>query len=207
MTDLGGWKFFCHLILTKLFFFFRMGLQEYQVVGRHLPTESDPTPKIYRMRIFAPNEVVAKSRFWYFLRWLFYGFRMNIILPPVSPDNSKRSKRPMARLLVWTSYVSFWYPFAALKRQAEWDCWLLGLSLRHFFLLSSWGGWYYRFMRRSLWKSRTLVSGSVMIRGLERTICTRNSVTLAVRMLSRACTRIWLLGIVLASARSTYVVI
>ena len=47
-----------------------MGLQEYQVVGRHLPTESDPTPKIYRMRIFAPNEVVAKSRFWYFLRYL-----------------------------------------------------------------------------------------------------------------------------------------
>lgn len=45
-----------------------MGLIEYQVVGRHLPTESDPTPKIYRMRIFAPNEVVAKSRFWYFLR-------------------------------------------------------------------------------------------------------------------------------------------
>ena len=45
-----------------------MGLFEYQVVGRHLPTESDPTPKIYRMRIFAPNEVVAKSRFWYFLR-------------------------------------------------------------------------------------------------------------------------------------------
>ena len=45
-----------------------MGLTEYQVVGRHLPTESEPTPKIYRMRIFAPNEVVAKSRFWYFLR-------------------------------------------------------------------------------------------------------------------------------------------
>ncbi|GAW04202.1 60s ribosomal protein l20 [Lentinula edodes] len=47
-----------------------MGLQEYQIVGRHLPTESDPTPKIYRMRIFAANEVVAKSRFWYFLRQL-----------------------------------------------------------------------------------------------------------------------------------------
>ena len=47
-----------------------MGIQEYQVVGRHLPTESDPTPKIYRMRIFAPNEVVAKSRFWYFLRFV-----------------------------------------------------------------------------------------------------------------------------------------
>ncbi|TFK34000.1 ribosomal L18ae/LX protein domain-containing protein [Crucibulum laeve] len=47
-----------------------MGLQEYQVVGRHLPTEAEPSPKIYRMRIFAPNEVVAKSRFWYFLRQL-----------------------------------------------------------------------------------------------------------------------------------------
>ncbi|KAI0371233.1 hypothetical protein BV20DRAFT_1120652 [Pilatotrama ljubarskyi] len=47
-----------------------MPFQEYQVVGRHLPTEADPTPKIYRMRIFAPNEVVAKSRFWYFLRQL-----------------------------------------------------------------------------------------------------------------------------------------
>lgn len=45
-----------------------MGLIEYQVVGRHLPTDVEPTPKIYRMRIFAPNEVVAKSRFWYFLR-------------------------------------------------------------------------------------------------------------------------------------------
>ncbi|EIM87642.1 60S ribosomal protein L20 [Stereum hirsutum FP-91666 SS1] len=47
-----------------------MGLTEYQVVGRHLPTESEPTPKIYRMRIFAVNDVVAKSRFWYFLRKL-----------------------------------------------------------------------------------------------------------------------------------------
>jgi large subunit ribosomal protein L18Ae len=45
-----------------------MPLQEYQVVGRHLPTEAVPNPKIFRMRIFATNEVVAKSRFWYFLR-------------------------------------------------------------------------------------------------------------------------------------------
>ncbi|KAF3399154.1 60S ribosomal protein L20-B [Talaromyces pinophilus] len=42
-------------------------LNEYQVIGRHLPTEANPTPKLYRMRIFAPNTVVAKSRFWYFL--------------------------------------------------------------------------------------------------------------------------------------------
>lgn len=45
-------------------------LQEYQVIGRHLPTDNNPTPKLYRMRIFAPNTVVAKSRFWYFLQKL-----------------------------------------------------------------------------------------------------------------------------------------
>ncbi|KAK0669343.1 putative cytosolic 60S ribosomal protein Rpl18a [Cercophora samala] len=45
-------------------------LQEYQVIGRHLPTEANPSPALYRMRIFAPNEVIAKSRFWYFLRGL-----------------------------------------------------------------------------------------------------------------------------------------
>lgn len=42
-------------------------LREYQVIGRHLPSEANPTPKLFRMRIFAPNNVVAKSRFWYFL--------------------------------------------------------------------------------------------------------------------------------------------
>ncbi|CAG8580856.1 18119_t:CDS:2 [Acaulospora morrowiae] len=42
-------------------------LHEYQVVGRKLPSEKDPVPRLYRMRLFAPNEVVGKSRFWYFL--------------------------------------------------------------------------------------------------------------------------------------------
>lgn len=43
-------------------------LSEYMVVGRRLPTEKEPVPKLFRMRLFAPNEVVAKSRFWYFLK-------------------------------------------------------------------------------------------------------------------------------------------
>lgn len=42
-------------------------LLEYQVVGRHLPTATQPNPKVFRMRLFAPNPVVAKSRFWYFI--------------------------------------------------------------------------------------------------------------------------------------------
>ena len=36
-----------------------------QVVGRPIPTEN-------RMRIFAPKEVGAKSRFWNFLRYVRY---------------------------------------------------------------------------------------------------------------------------------------
>jgi large subunit ribosomal protein L18Ae len=42
-------------------------LHEYQIIGRHLPTATNKRPKLYRMRIFARNELVAKSRFWYFL--------------------------------------------------------------------------------------------------------------------------------------------
>jgi len=74
-SGLVGWptghqiKFLAEELTSHFFLPTRMGLQEYQVVGRHLPTEAEPTPKIYRMRIFAPNEVVAKSRFWYFLRY------------------------------------------------------------------------------------------------------------------------------------------
>ena len=41
--------------------------KEYEVIGRVTPTEKKPDPKIYRMRIFTPNAVVAKSKYWYFI--------------------------------------------------------------------------------------------------------------------------------------------
>ena len=44
-----------------------MVLRQFQVVGRKRPTETDDSPQIYRMRIFAKDHVQAKSRFWYFL--------------------------------------------------------------------------------------------------------------------------------------------
>lgn len=31
------------------------------------PTEADPAPQVYRMRLFVTNPTAAKSRFWYFL--------------------------------------------------------------------------------------------------------------------------------------------
>ena len=46
----------------------QMKINQYLVMGRKTPTEQDPSPKVYALRLFAPNEVVAKSKFWYHLR-------------------------------------------------------------------------------------------------------------------------------------------
>merc|ERR1712124_151507 len=43
-------------------------MHQYQIVGRAAPTPKNPTPKIYRMRLFAKNTTLAKSRFWYFMK-------------------------------------------------------------------------------------------------------------------------------------------
>ncbi|KAL0213081.1 hypothetical protein RCL1_006707 [Eukaryota sp. TZLM3-RCL] len=42
-------------------------LKEYSVVGRRVPSETHPNPVVMKMTIFADNEVVAKSRFWYYV--------------------------------------------------------------------------------------------------------------------------------------------
>merc|ERR1711966_132833 len=46
--------------------------RQYQVVGRLKPPAEKGTRKanIFKMNIFAPNEVVAKSRFWYYMSML-----------------------------------------------------------------------------------------------------------------------------------------
>merc|ERR1711931_137680 len=45
-------------------------LFEYKVIGRMMPTDKNKVPAIYQMRIFAPDTIVAKSRFWYFAKKL-----------------------------------------------------------------------------------------------------------------------------------------
>ena len=42
-------------------------MKQFQVVGRKAPTEDHPNPEAYRMIIFAPNAVIAKSKFWYYM--------------------------------------------------------------------------------------------------------------------------------------------
>ena len=39
----------------------------FQVVGRKTPTKDEANPSAYRMKLFAPNPVMAQSRFWYFM--------------------------------------------------------------------------------------------------------------------------------------------
>lgn len=43
-------------------------VKQYLIVGRGKPTEHEADPKVYRMRVFAPNTTVAKSRFWTLMR-------------------------------------------------------------------------------------------------------------------------------------------
>ncbi len=45
-------------------------IHQFLVVGRARPSEKNPNPKIYKMRIFADDSVRAKSKFWYFLKRL-----------------------------------------------------------------------------------------------------------------------------------------
>ncbi|KAE9445320.1 hypothetical protein C3L33_22782, partial [Rhododendron williamsianum] len=62
---------------------------QYQVVGRGLPSETDEHPKIYRMKLWATNEVRAKSKFWYFLRKL------------------KKVKKSNGQMLAINEYIAF----------------------------------------------------------------------------------------------------
>ena len=42
-------------------------MKQYHVVGRKAATDDHPNPEAYRMIIFAPNPVIAKSKFWYYM--------------------------------------------------------------------------------------------------------------------------------------------
>ena len=43
-------------------------IKQFQLVGRAAPTQKTPVPKIYRMKVFAASKVLAKSKFWYFMK-------------------------------------------------------------------------------------------------------------------------------------------
>merc|ERR1712096_181844 len=44
-------------------------LREFVITGRKLPSATQPNPPLYRVRLFAPDPIAAKSRFWYFVSY------------------------------------------------------------------------------------------------------------------------------------------
>ncbi|KAK3049251.1 60S ribosomal protein L20B [Extremus antarcticus] len=80
-------------------------LQEYQVIGRLLPNDANPSPKLYRMRIFAPNDVVAKSRFWYFLSKLRKIKKANGEIVSLNKIHEKRPTK-VKNFGIWIRYDS-----------------------------------------------------------------------------------------------------
>jgi len=46
----------------------RASVRQYEIVGRAAPTQKNPVPKIYKMKAFGKNPVIARSKFWYMMR-------------------------------------------------------------------------------------------------------------------------------------------
>ena len=149
-------------------------LNEYQVIGRHLPTDSNPTPKLYRMRIFAPNTVVAKSRFWYFLMKL---------------RKVKKANGEIITINLVRTLQSFKKAVAMLR----------GLPERGLTNVSM-----IRYTKSALPRSRTLASGSAMILAQAPTICTRSIGKCRGQKRWMLFTRTWPQDIGLALGQFTY---
>ena len=62
------------------------------IFGRRLPSEKEPEPKVFTMRIFAKNEVLARSRFWYQMRKLNSLKRANGEILAVHVINEKNTR-------------------------------------------------------------------------------------------------------------------
>ncbi|XP_074644601.1 large ribosomal subunit protein eL20-like [Tubulanus polymorphus] len=80
-------------------------LKEYKVIGRMLPTDKQPVPPLYQMRIFATDRVTAKSRFWYFAQQL---HKMKKTLGEIVCCQLVSDKRPLKikNLGIWLRYDS-----------------------------------------------------------------------------------------------------
>lgn len=77
----------------------------YQVVGRKAPTEKDANPPAYRMKLFAPNEVMARSRFWYFMHQM---RKMKKTTGEILDVNeiSEKNDRYVKNFGIWVKYNS-----------------------------------------------------------------------------------------------------
>merc|ERR1719393_209120 len=85
------------------------GQSQYQVVGRFVPNEKygegHAQCKVYRMKLFAKNKVVARSRFWYFMGRLCRVKKANGQIISVSQIYEKTPEK-VKNFGVWFRYES-----------------------------------------------------------------------------------------------------
>ena len=96
------------------------GQSQYQVVGRFVPNEKygegHAQCKVYRMKLFAKNKVVARSRFWYFMGRLCRVKKANGQIISISqarhrlraPSARRRAPSACARAGRWPPGASAW---------------------------------------------------------------------------------------------------
>merc|ERR1711890_35362 len=83
----------------------RMSFRQYEVIGRHVPTERDPAPKAYRIKLFTKNETQAKSRFWYFIRRLVKMKKANAEILSIREIFEKKPAK-VSKYGIWLRYDS-----------------------------------------------------------------------------------------------------
>lgn len=83
----------------------QMKMNQYQVTGRLTPTEKVPEPEVFRMKIFARDEIVAKSRFWYFMKKLQRAKKANGQVLEVVKVREKKCNK-VKNYAIWLRYDS-----------------------------------------------------------------------------------------------------
>merc|ERR1712110_195233 len=78
---------------------------QYEVIGRHVPTERDPNPKAYRIKLFTRNETQARSRFWYFIRRLVKMKKANAEILSIREIFEKKPEK-VSKYGIWLRYDS-----------------------------------------------------------------------------------------------------
>jgi len=78
---------------------------QFEVIGRHVPTERDPEPKAYRIKLFAKSETQARSRFWYFIRRLVKMKKANAEILSLREIFEKKPEK-VSKYGIWLRYDS-----------------------------------------------------------------------------------------------------
>merc|ERR1711865_1203510 len=79
--------------------------KQFQIVGRKLPSESEPSPKLFRMKMWSTDAVRARSKYWYFLSMLRKVKKTNGQILAV---NEIREEDPLSAKVygVWVRFIS-----------------------------------------------------------------------------------------------------